>query len=609
MAYDYSSESRRLELPNPYRLQNLWLWLSALMLIVGGVLCLWWTRQAVQIESTRTAVAPLLAGVLLLAGGLGAAGIAARRLRFFFGRGRPHSLAPELTSGTTGGSAQASVQKDMLRQGGITYPEPQGALNGVLYHWVPQLITAPLAVQDMARRHFFNLAALIATSVSFGVSWAWLGTEQTRPWIGVLYFVFGAVFLLRPLISESRVQLSIASVVGLVAAAILAPVLIGLVGSRLPSLGVFSLSAHTAIMLATGLIATVLMVMAVYSQIGTPPQAQSSGEQLKLSMNAPPSLLLDELDRKLQDEWTERIPNRRYARLEPAIDSSRSSGPFAGELLEETQPLPLAGTAAPTLGSAFAVPRHRWLVVIDLYATLLVAIAVLTVLYFVRGFDVANGLKNSRLSLVGISAIFMFVAAFCFKGAGSLWGRFNFESILVWVELAGTYQRSQVGTGNQFSSKLNTESEIVRTEAMTLRVWRARIESVVFGKDAPRQVTAMFSTTAETRALAEHLAAFGRSQSVLVAPGSVEDQLRMSALNSSERALTGSPPAPAAAQLHHDIQALAALGESAPAADATRSTSGQPAQKASRFCIECGSPLTANARFCPACGAAVAAAG
>ena len=55
---------------------------------------------------------------------------------------------------------------------------------------------------------------------------------------------------------------------------------------------------------------------------------------------------------------------------------------------------------------------------------------------------------------------------------------------------------------------------------MTLRVWRARVESVAFGKDAPRQVTALFSTEPEAQALADHLCEFGRAQSVLLAPTS-----------------------------------------------------------------------------------------
>ncbi|WKB54077.1 zinc ribbon domain-containing protein [Eleftheria terrae] len=600
MGYDYSSESQRLELPNPYRLQNLWLWLCAALLAGGGLLCLWWSREALQAQSLRLVLAPLLAGLALVAGGLFAAGTAARRLRFFFGRGRPASLAPELAPGTTGGSPRAGYYKDMLRQGGLTYPEPQGALDGLLYHAVPRLITAPHAVQTLAQRHFFNLAAMLATALSFAVSWWLLGTEASRPWVGILYFLFGAFFLLKPVLSDQQARLTMASVVGLVAAALLAPVLIGLVGARLPSLGSFSLSGQTAVMLGTGLLAVTLVALAVLAQVGELPSTQASGEQLKLSMNAPPHLLLDELDRKLQQEWTERIPNRRYARLEPSIDPGRNAGPFAGELLEETQPMPQGGTVAPTLASALAHRAHRWLVALDLYATLLVAIAVGFLLYFVRAFDVTAAWQDNRLSMAGTSTLLLLVALFCFKASQALWGRFNFESVLVWVELAGTWQRSRVGTGNQLSSRLHTDSEIVRTEAMTLRVWRARIESVVFGKDGERQVTAMFSTAMEARDLAAHLAAFGRSQSVLVAPGSEEDQARIAQLGQGERALATGP---GAAQLHHDIRAAAALTQAGTAAGEAAPPPASPA--APRYCAECGEALTPAARFCAACGAAV----
>ena len=37
MAYDYSSESKLLELPNPYQLQNRLLWLCAAVLLLGGI--------------------------------------------------------------------------------------------------------------------------------------------------------------------------------------------------------------------------------------------------------------------------------------------------------------------------------------------------------------------------------------------------------------------------------------------------------------------------------------------------------------------------------------------------------------------------------------------
>ena len=138
---------------------------------------------------------------------------------------------------------------------------------------------------------------------------------------------------------------------------------------------------------------------------------------------------------------------------------------------------------------------------------MLVLAAIGMSLVFVRNFDVGAPWQQNRFSLVGTSAILAFVAAFCFQASARLWGRFNFESVLIWVEMVGSWQTSRIGTGNNFTSRMNTENNVVRTEAMTLRVWRARIESVVFGKDDARQVTAMFSTEQEAKALAAELAA------------------------------------------------------------------------------------------------------
>ncbi len=232
MTYEYGSESKRLELPNPYRLQNRLLWLCAVLLVGAGVLSLLWARGAMQEAALRLAAAPIVAGLLLIAAGLAAAATAATRLRFFFGRGRPASLAPEIPGGATGGSPAADQIKEFLRQGGLTYPEPAGAVEGLLYHWAPTLITAPREVQRLARLYAFNLAAIAATLVSFLFSWFVFGSPVTRPWIAILYFVFGLVFLLKPVLSQSKARVTSLSLVGLIAAAILAPVAIGLVGGE-----------------------------------------------------------------------------------------------------------------------------------------------------------------------------------------------------------------------------------------------------------------------------------------------------------------------------------------------------------------------------------------
>src|SRR5438874_97695 len=214
MTYDYSSESKLLELPNPYRLQNRLLWLCAALLLVAGVVSLGWARNAMQDQALR-------------------------------------------------------------------------------------------------------LAAAAATLISFVFSWLVFGTEATRPWIGFLYFAFGLFFLLKPVLSQDRARLTTASLVGLIAVAILGPVAIGLLGPSLPQLGGFSLNTQTFVMLCTALVACALAMSAVLAQVDSAPQTRASVEQGRLSMNAPPTNLMDELDRTLQAEWTERIPNRRYARIDP----------------------------------------------------------------------------------------------------------------------------------------------------------------------------------------------------------------------------------------------------------------------------------------------------
>jgi len=598
MAYDYSSENKRLELPNPYRVENLFLFACAAITLLGGLTGLLWARAAIQSHAMHLGVAPLLVGVALLAAGLAFAVVAARRLRFFFGRGRPHSLAPEVAIGATGNSARADFFKATLRQGGLEYPEPHGALNGVLYHAVPRLITAPVVVQELAQRHFFNALSFLVTLASFVCAWGLFGSAETRPLISIAYFVFGALVLLRPLVSGDQARLGSGALIALVVAAVVGPVAASLLGPALPSLR-YSLTGQTAVLLLCALLAVVLILCALHAQIDPSPQTERSCEQRTLAMNGPPAALITELDRTLQNEWVEKIPNRRYTRLEPVTEGAAGSGRFAGELLEETQPMPMSGTAALTLESALTAPRHSWLVILDLYATLLTVVGTACALVYVHGFDpsrvLAEGWGGS--ATVGYAAVCLALAAFCFQSAGAIWGRFNFESVLVWVELLGTWQSSRIGTGNQLSSQLQTSNDVVRVEAMTLRVWRARVESVVFGKDGPRQLTAMYATAQDAARLAGELEAFASRQSVFIAPRAGEDRHRIAALQATESLLGGAPGARAqaledAGAAHENLRVAAAHGGAAVA----------------RFCTACGTRADAQAKFCSACGASLAAA-
>nr|MBP7485725.1 hypothetical protein [Aquabacterium sp.] len=144
MSYDYSSEGKQLELPNPYRVQNQLLAICSVLLIIGSLFCLWKGRESWLQNQAMTGLVPVVIGIGLLLAGLTAASAVASRLRFFFGRGRPASLSfmtpsghtsvvRELPNGSTGTGVDAEHIKDMLKQGVLAYPEPQGPLNGLLY--------------------------------------------------------------------------------------------------------------------------------------------------------------------------------------------------------------------------------------------------------------------------------------------------------------------------------------------------------------------------------------------------------------------------------------------------------------------------------------------
>ena len=582
MSYDYSSAGATLELPNPYKVQNLFLLLSGAALVIGGLVAL------LEGRSTLAAI-PLGVGMALLFAGIVAISVAAKRLRFFFGRGRPLSLAPDIPPSATGNSPAADQVKRLLREGALTYAEPSGAVDGVLYHLAPQLITAPMAVQEQARGAFFNLCAMAAASLSFAVAWALFGTATNRPLLSIAYFGFGLLFLLRPFLGGGRATLNSRMLVLLIAAAVVGPALVGLASKALPFIS-FSLAPQTFLLLATGTVAAALLLLAALKQVAPPPATQTSSEQLRLSLNVPPSLLLDELERHMQEQWTERIPNRRYARATPVITPELHSGPFNGELLEETQPTPMQHMVPMSVGQALGSARHVFLAALDLYATLLAIAASACAVWFV----LRAGQSGIALPLqwFGASTIFLVVAGFCFRSSAQLWGRFDFQSFMTWVEMEGTYQTASVGTGNQFTARVQTSNQIVRTEAMTLRIWRARIESVVFGKDGQRQITAMFSTDAQAKELGRHLSEFGRSRASLVAPDSAEDLGRIAALAQAERALTSAVGMAALPGEAHQLLGRAGAG----AGPQT------PVDADKKFCRHCGARNLLDARFCQGCG-------
>ena len=593
MAYDYSSESQRLELPNPYRIENLFRFVTAAFYLVCGVLTLLVART--NLDGMKAGfVVPLAVGILLIGYGIRCAAIGMTRLRFFFGRALPVGLAPELQNGSTGRSPRIDAVQEDLRRGTLSFPEPTGALNGLLYHRFPRLILAPQPVQQLAQAQFRNGLVIALTLLSLLVAWLGFSRPQTAEWIGIFYFSFASWLVLRPMASTSdlpaQVNVNENGVIALVVAAILGPVIVAFFARSLPALPWLTLHWQALFLLLAALIAVALFFIALIKQLAATPATNITCEVSSLNINTHPAQIIGEFDRVMQQKWTEKIPNRRYARIDPVVDSSTATGSFSGEIFEETQPMPSQQLQTLSLSTALQGERSRWLVYLNLFGLIALISAAISLMLFVFRFEA--GMIDLSITAYVTFAFFTFlVGRFCFNASEQLWGRFDFVSEVIWLELSGQYTTARNQIGNDFSAKVRSETSGIHVDAMTMRVWTARVESVVFGKAEKRWITALNGQSENTRGLAAHLTDFARQRSMFVAPTNADD---LSKIAASQHGTTV-----AQAQM---LQASAASSESSIAATAAGSATPAANESINRFCSKCGIARAAHARFCLGCG-------
>lgn len=591
MSYEYNADSRQLDFPNPFHTENWFLAAASTVLLAGGVTMLLLGRGAIASGHGLHGMLPVLLGIGMLAAGLDQGRRMLMQLRFFFGRSRPAGLAPELAGDAVGRSAQSEELKETLRQNALSYPEPQGPLNNLLHAWIRNLIFAPRKVQFIAQRQFQTAIAIGVTLLSFLVAWLGFADSMAADWIGLFYFTFSAALLLRPLESgaATHASMGLRGLIGLILAAIFVPVLLPFVAPRLPSLGWLSLNVQTLFLLLTALLGTGLYFAALMRQMTGLPPTNMAREQTSLSMNCHPKQLMDELDRTLQDAWVERIPNRRYAKLMPQVGNG--AGTFNAELVEETQPMPGAGQQRLTPGEAFASMRYRLIAWLDVAGVALMTLGVVWLLVFGARFQ-PEAIDARLFSLLTLGLAMLVVGQFCLRAGHALWGRFDFTSRLVWVEMQGNYQSAQMNFGNTFTDRVKTEKQLINIETMTLRVWAAELDSVIFGKNEPRTIIGLRGIPDYAHRLVAHLVEFAQEQSVIVAPTSHADVAK-SALLGALNTLDGSNQAtalpPAMMQAIQQVS-VAATGTAAAIHCPTCQATAAPGD---RFCGHCGRALAA----------------
>ncbi len=542
MTYEYRSGSQSLELPNPYRVENIVRFIVGAILLAVGLWLLFVTRERLATGWNWGSLFPLITAVLLLLYGVTLIAGAMRQLRFFFGRDRPAPLAPDLPADAYGTSPAAARLQEVVRRGALLFPEPTGALNGALYHSQPNLILAPEPLQRLAQAQFRVALVIAAILMALLVSLLLTRSPAVSAWLGALFYLLTAVIVLRPIergesveSSSARAAVTVSNQFPVLLAifAVVGPVLLSLVADRLPDISMLSFVSASLCMLITAGIGATLFFIALRAQLGAAPPATSSMHQAAVSMNCQPAQLIDEFERRLQEEWREQIPNRRYISQRPEINlTHESSGAFASDLFQETQPLPSASAPPANIGECLADPERKWVLYLQLFGAALLVFATALAGYRATSLTVEELIAHPSqvFNALLFSIALWAVGHYCFRAAHELFGRFDFQSLLYWFEAKGNYQVASVDYGNVLQDRLKTRKNVINIETATLRMWIVELQSVVFGKDSQRFMRAMIGRKQDAQRLLEALTAFAAQQSVVVAPTAAQDEQRIASM-------------------------------------------------------------------------------
>ncbi len=529
MAFEYSSQTPRLNFPNPLKLHNYFLAGAAVAPGVLGVLLLFSVRHALSDGSRAAAMLAALVALFMLSVAGAYLYQCLSQIRFYFGRGRPRGLAPQLGPDGEGTSPEADIVKETLRQQAIEYREPSGPIAGLLYALAPRLIYAPQPLRQFAERQFkggVEIAALLLGLLITAVFGARDGSQVVY-WISLIFFIAAIPSLLslepKAATPGPLQSLSVQWLIALIALAILGPVVLTLLGSSLPGPPIHIVLYNLALFLILGLVLHGLFFAAVLQQLTPPPPTAVSMVQDTWSLSNSPALITAEFLRATQEAWRDKIPNRRYVRIEPKIDLNAQSGSFRAEIIEETQPFPIRINAARTdqIAPSGAPP---FVLALDIYA------AVLTVLASVATYWAALKLLGGGdpPEVLALYALFGWtLGAAAFRAAARLWLRFDFESQLLWLEMSGPYVSARVEQGNVLQGVLKSSSSLVQVEGMTYRLWVANIHTACFGKDAPRHFVSLFGDPALAESLTDRLKTFAAGQASIASLGGAANAERM----------------------------------------------------------------------------------
>ena len=599
MAYRWSLEGPAFEFPTPYGTENRFLvWrgyaliffavvIAAVVSFVGGDSA---AAPAITLEKLPepASVVPHLVAAMLLSL-LGARDLwkASAQRSLLLAPGQPSSLAADVPREATGVSPGAGLLQRLLEVGEFQQAEVAGPYASALATLGPDLAAAPTTLHAYLRVRMAHLALVAGLALVLLLGFLVFSQPPAQGLAALVPLLVCAGVLAHRALLPDDAALPPWLVAVLV---LLAAVLAGLLGGyasvvpRSESVPRLGLPLAAAVMLVSTALFEGLGVLAARAQLQAPRLPAVAAEEGHIVFEGDPEQLLRDIDLELHRQWTEGIPNRRYAWQAAPPSRGAEETRFQAVVLEESQPLVPNAAAKAERQAAPPMPqtphRLRSLWALDVVGLLWSLAGTLAWVWLAWSHMRAPGASwvAGASGIVGLA-----VGGYALRVGHLLWSRVEVTSMLTWLDLSGhitsTKRLVEAGRGR---------GESLRVPELALRARVAKLRSVFYAAAPHGQGSrVMLELQAERHAAEAWLPAV------------------------QELARKAQPPTKPAVQ----AAARAKGRDGRDGRDGRNARDTRPAEadaaaiaprRLARFCPHCGTPLLQGARFCQHCGSVVA---
>lgn len=479
MAFEYGSDT--LGIKNPFKFEGLILTIRGLIVTTLGAIALMSVQELVANESKLAGWLTLAIGILLLGNGIAAAGRGIyKMMRFFVGRGVPASLSDNISKSEKHVAENfityeaKELEQMLMGRKNLTFVEPQGWLARLIHTIMPRLLFMPYPIRNVAQQLSSALIYTLLAFLCYGLAWFSGSTGLTEinntpvlDWLSIVLAVF--LFLVwssrrSPLMRIAQITMSGSGALGLimmVVFSILSPVILSYIHHNVTPLPELPLSAggYIATMTLFGALAALngLALTFFRAQHADPKTEVSEFRNNWQESIHPQEIFINFENIVMANRRYKEIPNRVYRDFDPNLieQGSNDKGKFAGEMIQETQPVFKEIPITPT----FKLLRILGTVVGE---SLLVIAAILFYRAISPIAEINTAVVPAIQALIYPCLIWVF-GRIISNTAHIFWAEMNFHSLIVLFQCNGTYTESKVSTGTSIHDSTRSENVVVRS--------------------------------------------------------------------------------------------------------------------------------------------------